>query len=277
MRIFTTGLLVLSASLLLAAQSAPPAKTTVVESVSITSDSSVSSQHLQEITQELLKHTYRRDAETEIAERANYELLKDGYFKAETTTAEVQVVNDTPAQRTVSVTLRINEGQQYRLKQIVFKNNQVYPAPQLRKAFDIADGDVFNADKIRVGMEKLRELYAEKGYINFTPIPQPILNDQAHAIDLVLALDEGAQYKVGSLILKGRAEWPPDQAEKLLAIWRPYSEQPYRGKLGEQIQQAMEEMFPGLTPDQALPAIRQHPERRTLDIEVSLPSTVAKN
>jgi len=269
---FTTGLLLLLSAAPLFTQAAYSQRT-VVESLSITSDSSVSSQHLQQIEQEIRKHDYPPDAGQEIAQRANYELQKDGYFQAETSIAKIQVLSDSPARPAVAVTLRINEGQQFRLKQIVFQNNKVFSSAQLRAEFLIADGDVFDAEKIRKGFEALRVAYQEKGYINVVPVPGTVA-DQSGWVKLIVDMDEGAQFTMESFELQGREEWPPDKAEKVLNIWRPYAEHVYNPRIIEQIQQAMMELFPGISSDDALPAIRQNPERKAVDIELSLPATL---
>jgi len=189
MRLLTALLVLLSAVLMLGRPA--QCQRVVVESISATSDSAVSSQHLQQIEQEIRKRDYPRDGEREIAVRANFELLKDGYFQAETTAAGVQVLSDTPAQQTVAVTLRINEGRQYRLKEIVFQNNKVFTGSQLRARFAIADGDIFDAEKIRKGFEALREAYAEKGYINVVPVPGTVA-DQSGWVKLIVDMDEGS-------------------------------------------------------------------------------------
>jgi outer membrane protein assembly factor BamA len=107
----------------------------------------------------------------EIASRARYELQEEGYFKANVTTSDLQVLNEKPGQSVVAVTLRIDEGQQYRLQQIKFIHNKVFASSHLRQAFAIKDQDVFDAGKIRLGLDDLRKLYASEGYINFVPVP----------------------------------------------------------------------------------------------------------
>ena len=61
----------------------------VITSVDVTSDSSLSSDHLRAITEEATKNTYTGNQPgEEFAERARYLLQQDGYFKAEVSLAE---------------------------------------------------------------------------------------------------------------------------------------------------------------------------------------------
>ena len=128
----------------------------------------MSSDHLRAITEEVAKHTYPANQPgEEIAERARYTLQQDGYFKAEVRLAR-QLVS--PIQSTVAVTLEISEGQQYRLKKVAFGGNKVISAQELRQQFAIGNGEIFDVEKIRRGLEQLRRLYMARGYINFAPI-----------------------------------------------------------------------------------------------------------
>lgn len=267
MRSLAALLVLLCPSLLFAQSAFSPV--TVLDDVSITSDSSVSSQHLQQIKDEVLARHYRGDAPEEVAQRANYELRKDGYFKADTTAAHLKLMSETPLERHIAVTLSINEGQQYRLQQIVFEDNKAYTSSLLRQEFEIADGDVFDVEKIRRGIEKLRELYASKGQIDFTPVPAEIVNDQSRTIVLKMVLDEGPQWKVGSLLLDDR--WPKSYADRLRSIVQPNSGRAYFPQMVQELQAALAEMFPGSPPIKELIAFTRHTDTHTLDIELQIP------
>ena len=113
----------------------------------------MSSDHLRAITEEVAQHTYPANQPgEEIAERARYKLQQDGYFKAEVRLAN-QLVS--PTQSTAAVTLEISEGQQYRLEEIVFSGNKVISAKELRQQFAIGNGEIFDVEKIRRGLEQL--------------------------------------------------------------------------------------------------------------------------
>ena len=66
-------------SLLVGQTSSQLTANVAVESVRITNDSIVSSELLQQLREEITKRQYGEEAE--IAERARYEMQKEGYFK----------------------------------------------------------------------------------------------------------------------------------------------------------------------------------------------------
>jgi len=130
------------------------------------------------------------------------ELEQHGYFYAQVT-AEPRVISTEPETIRVSVTFQINEGEQYRLSEIRFKNANVFPAEQLRSQFALQDGDIFNLQKIRQGLEALVRLYGRYGYINLTASPD-LYSDRSHRlISMIVELDSGIQFRVGSVEIFG--------------------------------------------------------------------------
>ena len=122
----------------------------------VTTDSQVSSEHLQAITREIEGHSNPPSEPEELVERARYTMQREGYFKADVSLADVRSVN--PLERTVVVTLAIHEGRQYRLRNITFTGNKEIPTSQLRQQFETAGGETFEVEKIRKGLDQLRNI-----------------------------------------------------------------------------------------------------------------------
>ena len=257
-------------STLLVGQAVPQSSVKlVVEDIRITNDSLVSSQNLQQLRQEITKQRY--DGNAEIALRARYELQKEGYFKANVTTSDLQVLNETPGQSTVAVTLRIDEGRQYRLQRIDFIHNKAFASSQLRQAFAIKDREVFDTEKIRFGLDELRRLYASEGYINFVPVPNTEPNDQAGTVVLLVDIDEGKRFTIESFTLSGK--WPETEAEKLTGIFRSYAGGVNVSELIEQLEAATLAMLPGLASAHDMVEVKQNREKGTVEVSVTRPAT----
>jgi outer membrane protein insertion porin family len=87
--------------------------------------------------------------------------------------------------KAMDITVPIDEGDQYRLGSITFKNNKAVPNTKaLRSLFPIKDGEIFNRQKIAKGLESLKNAYASQGYINFTSIPTPSLTSKRNSCHL---------------------------------------------------------------------------------------------
>jgi outer membrane protein insertion porin family len=79
------------------------------------------------------------------------------------------------------------------------------PETLMRPLFGMAEGDPFSTAKLRKGIENLRKLYGEFGYIDFVPEPNfdPLPNTDK--IDLTLTADEGKQFFVRRIDFSGNA------------------------------------------------------------------------
>jgi len=66
----------------------------------------------------------------------------------------------------LDVTFRIREGVQYRLGEVRFEGNELYPDTRLRRGIALARGDVFNARTFREGLRAVEDLYHQRGYID---------------------------------------------------------------------------------------------------------------
>ena len=108
-----------------------------------------------------------------------------------------------------NLNFEIEEGAQYRLGELRLKNanpevpSLAFPPEQLRQLIPIKEGDVFSAEKLRSGLEALRNLYARHGYMEFTAQPITDPDPEHQLVSLTLELDEEAQYRVGRVYILG--------------------------------------------------------------------------
>ena len=154
------------------------------------------------------------EVKEEVEERFRNEWQKRGYFKVQVS-SDGNALTMSPARERIVLTVHIEEGPQYRLGQISFKNNKVITTTDtLRKLFPIKDGDIFDRDAISKGLQNLQKAYGQLGYINFTSIPNTTINEEAQTISLDVDVDEGKQFTVRSINIEGA----PAQVLKGLAL-----------------------------------------------------------
>ena len=127
---------------------------------------------------------------------------QQGYFNAKLR-AEAQIVSSDSTRHRVSVTAHIDEGRQYWLGDIRFTDATVFPPEELRKLIPLREGEVFNAHKIRDGMDALREMYGSKGYIDFVLAPLTEVDEVRQRISLMMELQEGQRIRVGRIEVLG--------------------------------------------------------------------------
>jgi outer membrane protein assembly factor BamA len=171
-----------------------------------------------QIAAEIQQHQYDGAIDgivDEVEERARRGWQKYGYFTVVVGEGDTRVLTSNPINRRIAVTLHIDEGPQYRLKEITFKNNHaVSNASELRSLFPINNGEIFDREKISEGIESLRKLYQGLGYINATFLPDTELDEVGGNLTLGIDADEGKLFHVGSVRILGLDERAKQQVLK---------------------------------------------------------------
>ncbi len=152
--------------------------------------------------------TYDATKLEEDTERVRAEYQNRGYFKAGVSDPKTEI-HDTGHKgfriwllqsgpgKAVDITMPIDEGDQYRLGKITFKNNKaISNTAALRSLFPLKDGDIFSREKISKGLDALRKAYGEYGYINYTGVPSTTFDDEKKLANLEIDVDEGKQFYV---------------------------------------------------------------------------------
>ncbi|MBI2678977.1 MAG: outer membrane protein assembly factor BamA [Candidatus Koribacter versatilis] len=177
----------------------------------------------------LFSKTYDASKLTEDAERVRNAYQEKGYFKALVHDPKTQVRDSGGINfpffwkgkhgKAVDITMPIEEGGRYRLGTITFKNNRAITNQRaLRGMFPIRDGDIFNTDLIRKGLDNLRKGYGELGYINFTSVPDTKIDDEKHLVSLEIDVDEGKPFYVRRIEFQGNTTTRDKVIRRELAV-----------------------------------------------------------
>ncbi len=103
------------------------------------------------------------------------------------------------------LTVEVEEGRLYRLNRINFVGMKLFRTPELigQDVFQMRPGEIFSTAKLRKGLEELRKLYGQFGYIDMVPEPDFELLPNSDRINLVLNIDEGKQFIVRRIDFQG--------------------------------------------------------------------------
>jgi outer membrane protein insertion porin family len=118
------------------------------------------------------------------------------------------------------VTFEIVEAPKVRIKNVVFENAEAFRQRKLRRVVKtrrwwmfswITGSGRFKDDQFEEDKEKLREFYADKGYIDFDI--RDVKFDQPKTNRMILKIDvsEGPQYRVGNVEVKGNELFTTEQ------------------------------------------------------------------
>jgi len=150
------------------------------------------------------KHSYPLDGVVDEAlERVRAGWQNHGYFKVEVN-GEAKTLNKTSTDMQIALFVHVDENTQYRLGKITFKNNKAIPSSaKLRDLIPLKDGEIFSRETIAKGLENLRTLYGEFGYINYTGVPETTFDDEKKLAFLEIDIDEGKQFYLTRIDILG--------------------------------------------------------------------------
>ncbi|MGE4287440.1 MAG: outer membrane protein assembly factor BamA [Salinivirgaceae bacterium] len=111
-------------------------------------------------------------------------------------------------EKTLNLYLKINEGNQYFVRNISWVGNSKYPNELLDYELKIQKGDVFDQsvlDKRLFGDEDaVSSLYLDRGYLFFSAVPVEVQVEQ-DSIDLEIRIYEGKQATINKIIISGNS------------------------------------------------------------------------
>jgi len=104
-----------------------------------------------------------------------------------------------------NISLAIEEGPLYRLNKMNYVGVKLFRTPEtiFPNIFQLKEGDIFSTAKLRKGLEQMRKVYGEFGYIDFVPEPNFEPDPKTGKIDLTLNVDEGKQFFVRRIDFTG--------------------------------------------------------------------------
>lgn len=139
-----------------------------------------------------------------------------GYLKAQFADAQAKVGDDS-ATTLVDVNFPVTPGPQYRLRQIEWAGNTVFPAEKLQESIHLKPNEPANAVQLERDLDQVQKLYRTKGYLLAKVISVPELDDAQSVVSFRLTVTEGDLYRMGELEINGISA---DAAKKIATQWQ---------------------------------------------------------
>ncbi|MBE0538117.1 MAG: outer membrane protein assembly factor BamA [Ignavibacterium sp.] len=130
---------------------------------------------------------------------------KNGYRDAEILSDSLIYSND---KKDLKIVMDVYEGPQYKLRNVNWEGNTVYPAEVLNERLDFAKGDVYDLEKFEQnlrGNEKQSDvsaLYLDNGYLTFNLQTKETKVDD-DSIDVTIRVEERNQFRIGRVDIYG--------------------------------------------------------------------------
>jgi outer membrane protein insertion porin family len=108
-----------------------------------------------------------------------------------------------PAGTGVDILIPITPGAAYSWKGVSWQGNTVFPAAILEATMQMKSGDIANGLKIENGWQTIKDGYGRRGYLDMKLKAQAQFDDAAHQISYQVTITEGAQYRMGEMVITG--------------------------------------------------------------------------
>lgn len=120
--------------------------------------------------------------------------------------AEDKITFDYPKPDQLVLTIRVDEGRQYRLGDVSFSGNKLYPESLLRLVLRMRPGAVFVPSKLDKEVESLEDFYGRDGYLDTRVrlIRKP--NVATGDIDVEYRIEESEKFLVESVKIEGNTK-----------------------------------------------------------------------
>lgn len=137
-------------------------------------------------------------------ERLRSLYLEAGYL--DVSIPESNVTLDYPKPGEIVIIVRVDEGRQYRVGDIRFEGNTIFPTPILYASLDLLPGDVFSPETLDEDVERITNIYGSVGYLDTSVRPDRRANIETGNIDLVYDIQESEKFDVESIIIEGNTK-----------------------------------------------------------------------
>jgi len=158
-----------------------------------------------------------------LIQESKEEILKiykeKGYFFAQTSIQTNRGSNDL-----IDVVIRIHEGKKVSIKKIRFSGNKAFEDKELAEHMEtteqtwwnfLDDTGVYQKDVLKLDLFRIEGFYQDSGYLRAKALePKIDINKKARQVHITIPIEEGPQFRINSLEVKGDNTIPHDEIKK---------------------------------------------------------------
>ena len=130
---------------------------------------------------------------------------KNGYRDAEIVSDSLIYSNH---KQDLTILIKVYEGPQYKIRNIVWEGNTIYPSSFLTERLGFKKGDIFDYEKFEQNLRGNKDqtdvtsLYLDNGYLTFN-LDESETKVGKDSVDIDIKIDEKNQFKIGRVDISG--------------------------------------------------------------------------
>ncbi len=146
---------------------------------------------------------YKQDAFDRDMTILRYIYFNEGYVQVKIDRPEVYV---TPDKKSIYITIRIEEGEQFDVGDIDFAGDLLFSRDELATGIKINKQQVFSYDVLQKDLGELQAKYGDLGYAFANVIPRTRINEKERKVDVTFEFDKGNKVYFGQINVIGNSK-----------------------------------------------------------------------
>src|SRR6185369_13514340 len=126
-----------------------------------------------------------------------------GYVQVKVGTPVLEL---SPDKRSLYITINIDEGPQYRLGKIDVKGDLLEPREYFLARVSVKPGEIFNRSKLSEDLQKLTDLYKDRGYAYVNASPTTPVDDKTRTVDVTFEIQKGELVYYDRINIRGNSK-----------------------------------------------------------------------
>ncbi len=129
--------------------------------------------------------------------------LNNGYIDIKVGEPKIRLAED---KESLLVDVSITEGDQYRVGEIAFTGDILYPEHEIRKKMRTEPVEVFSRANLRADIGTITDMTADKGYAFNNVSPQTSPNPETKTVDLLFEVEKGDLISIERIFIAGNTK-----------------------------------------------------------------------
>jgi outer membrane protein insertion porin family len=144
--------------------------------------------------------TYQEELLDMDKHRIEYYYRDHGYLEAKVVKTQLDFLRD---KKDVHITFTIKEGQQYYVREIQAPGDEMFSQEELLPLISLEKNQPFSQTKLVQSLNKLKDLWGERGYIYADVYPQVKPDEETRTVDVTFFTERGKKLYVNRINITG--------------------------------------------------------------------------
>lgn len=147
--------------------------------------------------------SYKQDAFDRDVQLINYLYFNEGYVQIKVDRPQVYV---TPDKKGIYITIRVEEGDRFKVGTVDFSGDLLFPRSELDEAVEIDGSTWYAHETLLKDIRTVQAKYGDLGYAYANIIPRTRIRDKDQEVDLTFEVDKGNKVYFGRINVIGNTK-----------------------------------------------------------------------